>query len=45
MKIPKEFEDVFRGVELTEDEILPKTREALACPAEGKPRKEKKWID
>ena len=23
------------------DEILPKTREALACPAEGKPRKEK----
>ena len=21
MKIPKEFEDVFRGVELTEDEI------------------------
>ena len=27
------------------DEIPPKTREALACPAEGKPRKEKKWIN
>lgn len=27
------------------DEILPKTRESLTCPAEGKPRKEEKWKD
>ena len=27
------------------DEILPKTGEALAYPAEGKPRKEEKWKD